>query len=367
MRIVLTGGGTGGHLIPLIAVARKIKEKVPDAEFLFVGPDGKMEKEIMEKAGVRAKKILAGKIRRYFSPLNFLDVFKIPIGIVQALFHLLAFMPDAIFSKGGYGSLPVVIAGWIYRIPVLIHESDANPGMANSVLAKFAKRVAVSYPEAEKYFPADQVVLTGNPVREDITRGDASRAREKIHFTESKKVIFVVGGSQGSKFINDKLLNILPELLHKYQIIHQTGENNFKEVEHVAGELGIKSGREGYYPIAFYGDEISDILALSDLVISRASANTVSEIAACQKPAILIPLSSAAGDHQRMNAYSIAKNGGCVVLEEGNLGEHMLMAKIDEIMNNEELRAKLSQNIRAFYHPDATDRIAEGILGMIKS
>jgi UDP-N-acetylglucosamine--N-acetylmuramyl-(pentapeptide) pyrophosphoryl-undecaprenol N-acetylglucosamine transferase len=369
MRIVLTGGGTGGHLVPLVTVAEKIKEKVPDCDFLFIGPGGKMEREIMDRAGIRSKKVMAGKIRRYFSFQNFIDVFKIPIGIVQALFHLLAFMPDAIFSKGGYASLPVVLAGWIYRVPILIHESDANPGLANSVLAKFSKRVAVSYPQAEIYFPADQVVLTGNPVRADINKGDVLRAREKFHLTETKKVIFVVGGSQGARFINNRILSILPKLLHKYQVIHQTGENNFEEVKHLAAsEAGIKVGHgaEGYFPIAFYKDELNDILAVSDLVISRASANTISEIAANAKPAILIPLENSASDHQRMNAYAIAKTGGCVVLEENNLGEHMLLEKIEEIMDNEELRAKLSQNIKAFYHADATERIADGVLGMIK-
>lgn len=353
-------------MVPLATVAKKIKEKVPDSEFLFIGPNGKMEKEIMEKAGIRTKNILAGKMRRYFSLKNLIDFFKVPIGIVQALFHLLVFMPDAIFSKGGYASLPVVLAGWAYRIPVLIHESDANPGMANSMLAKFSERVAVSYPEAEIYFPPDQVVLTGNPVREEIKNGDKARAREMFHLNESKKVIFVVGGSQGARNINNKVLNILPELLRSYQIIHQTGENNFEEVKRISGELGIKVGREGYCPVAFVGDEMADILAVSDLVISRAGAGSISEISANGKPSIIIPLTNSANNHQRMNAYSIAKKGGCVVLEENNLGEHMLMAKIDEIMNNEELRNKLSKNIQTFYYPDATERIAEGVLGMIK-
>lgn len=366
MRIVLTGGGTGGHLIPLVTVARKIKEKVPDCNFLFMGPGGKMEREIMGGAGVRSKKVMAGKMRRYFSALNLLDIFKIPVGIVQALWYLLFFMPDAIFSKGGYASLPVVLAGWIYRIPVLIHESDSNPGMANSMLAKFSKRVAVSYPEAQKYFPADQVVLTGNPLREDIDKGDIQKARAMFSLVDSKKTILVIGGSQGSRNINNKILNILPELLRKYQVIHQTGENNFEEVKQIAGELGIKAGHDGYFPIAFYGDEIKDLLAASDMAISRAGASNISELAATGKPSIIIPLSASANNHQHMNAYSIAKTGGCIVLEENNLGEHMLLSKINEIMENEELRAKLSANIRAFYHPDAAQRIADGILGMIK-
>jgi UDP-N-acetylglucosamine--N-acetylmuramyl-(pentapeptide) pyrophosphoryl-undecaprenol N-acetylglucosamine transferase len=366
MRIVLTGGGTGGHLFPLIAVAAKIKEKNPEVEFLFIGPDGKMEKEIMGATGVRMKKIVAGKRRRYFSPLNFLDFFKTPIGVLQSLWHLLVFMPDAVFGKGGYGSFPVVLAAWAYRIPVLIHESDSRPGTANIVMSKFAKRVAIGYAEAEKYFPSGQAVLTGNPVRSDINQGNAENARQTFHLLSSKKVIFIEGGSQGAKNINDKILNILPELLRKYQLIHQTGEKNFDEVKRHAGELGTKAGYEGYHPVAFYGDEIKDILAVADLVISRAGAGSISEIAACGKASILIPLPTSANDHQRMNAYSIAKVGGCVVIEEGNLGENMLMDKIDEIMEKEDLAKKLSETIALFHHPDAADRIAEGILGMIK-
>ena len=366
MKIVLTSGDSGGHIIPLIAVARKIKEKALDTEFMFIGPNGKLEKRLMEAEGIATKSVMTGKLRRYFSLKNFVDVFRIPMGIIQALWHLLWFMPDAIFSKGGCASLPVVIAGWVYRIPVLIHESDAKPGMANSLLAKFSTRVAVSYPSAESYFPAEQVVITGSPLRDDINQGDKDNAIKMFSLTESKKTIFVWGGSQGAKPINDKILEVLPELLRKYQVIHQAGENNFEEVVKRAGELGIKNGREGYHALPFIGEELKDILAVTDLVISRAGSSSISEIAANGKPAIIIPLENSGNDHQRMNAYSIAKIGGCIVLEEGNLGEHMLLGKIDEIMNNEELRNKLTENIKAFYHPDAASRIAEGIIGMIK-
>jgi len=365
MRIVLTGGGTGGHLVPLVTVAKKFKEKNPETEFLFLGPDGQLEGKIIGEAGIPMKKIPAGKLRRYFSFQYFLDVFKVPIGIIKSLWILFAFMPDAIFSKGGYATLPVVLVGWIYRIPVLVHESDATPGMANAFLSRFAERVAVSYPQAEKYFNEKKVVVTGSPLREEITAGDVAAGRSRFSLSDSKKVLFIYGGSQGARNINNKILNILPELLHKYQIIHQTGMENYEEVVKKAGELGIKAGREGYHPVAFVGEEIKDILAAADLVISRAGSSSIAEIAANGKPAIIIPLAVAANDHQRMNAYAIAKGGGCVVLEEDNLGENMLLRNIDEILGNEELRNKLSTNIRSFYQPDAAERIVEGIMGMI--
>lgn len=367
MKIVLTGGGTGGHIVPLVAVARKIKEKKPEAEFLFIGPNGKLEKKIMSAENIPMKSVMAGKMRRYASIFNFFDLFKIPLGIVQALWHLLINMPDAIFSKGGYASFPVVVVGWIYRIPILIHESDANPGLANSMLAKFSNRVAVSYPEAEKNFPADQAVLTGNPLREDIAKGDPQKARELFGISNSKKNIFIWGGSQGAGIINERVAEILPVLTKKYNVIHQTGEKNFEAAKHRAGVMGIKAGREGYYPSPFFGPELKDILAFSDLIVSRAGSNSISEIAANAKPAIIIPIENSSSSHQRMNAYAIAKTGGCEVLEEGNLGEDMLLETIEKIIGNEALKNKLVSNIRTFYHPDAADRIAEGVIGMIEN
>ncbi len=366
MKIVLTGGGTGGHIIPLLAVAQKIKEKNPQVQFMFIGPKGKMEKKLMESQNIPARYVLVGKLRRYFSFHYITDFFKIPLGIIQALWYLLVFMPDAIFSKGGYASFPVVVAGWLYRIPTLIHDSDANPGLANSILAKFVNRVAVSYPRAEKYFLARKVVLTGNPLRADIAQGNAEKARKMFSFLDSKKVIFVWGGSQGAQAINNKILDILPELLKKYQVIHQTGDRNFEEVKHKVGELGIKIGRDGYVALPFIKEELKDVFALADLIISRSGSNSISEIAANGKPSIIIPLKNSANNHQRMNAYAVAKMGGCIVLEESNLGAHMFLEKIDEIMENDELREKIKKNIKFFYHPDAAEKIAEGILGMIK-
>jgi len=366
MRIVLTGGASGGHLTPLVVVARKIKEKRPDVEFIFIGPGGKMEQEIIGKEGIPMRNIMVGKMRRYFSFHNFVDSVKVPLGVIQCLALLLYYMPDAVFSKGGHASFPVVVVAWLYRIPIFTHESDARPGVANSMLGKLCNRIAISYAEAEKYFLSSKTVLTGTPVRDDINRGSAASAREKYNLLESKKTILVLGGSQGARSINNKILNILPELMSKYQVIHQTGQNNFEEVKHKAGELGFKAGHEGYWALPFIGDDLKDIFAVSDLVISRAGSTFISEIAANGKPSILIPLGTSANGHQSMNAFALARVGACIVLEEDNLGEHLLLKNIDDIMNDQELRDKLSTNIVSFYHPDAAEKIAEGILGMIE-
>ncbi len=364
MRIVLTGGGSGGHVFPLIAVARKIKEKIgSEAEFLYIGSGADIEKEMMDKEGISAKHVLAGKRRRYFSLRNFIDFFKIPAGIIQSLWMLLRYMPDVVFSKGGYVSVPVALAAWVYRIPVIIHESDAVPGTANQIIAKFCRHIIVAYPEARQYFESRATALWGNPVRENINQGNIEKARQIFHFTESKPTVLVMGGSQGSRIINEAIIKILPKILFRTQVIHQTGEKNYDEVVHKAAEQGIKAGREGYYPVKFLGDEeIKEAYALADLVISRAGAGSIAEIAANKKPSILIPLENSANDHQRMNAYALAKIGGALVLEETNLGEHIFLEKIEKILDDNELREKMAREINFFHHPQAAEHIAAGVI-----
>lgn len=369
MRIVLTGGGTGGHLTPLVAVAEKIKAKLgSEAQLLYIGSGAEMERKIMGEEGIPAKFVMSGKMRRYFSFQNFIDVFKIPIGFVQALWILLRFMPDAVFSKGGYVAVPIVLAAWIYRIPVLMHESDSAPGTANQFLAKFATRIAVAYPSAEEYFPKEKTALVGNPIRPQVMQGDALILRKELGFTESKKTILIIGGSQGSQVINDAVVKILPQLLAHYQIIHQTGEANYQDVVREAGFMGTKAGHGGYYPTPFMNaNKLRDAFALSDLVISRAGAAFITEIAANAKPTILIPISRSANDHQRMNAYALAKIGAALVLEETNLGEHILIEKIDKILNDDQLYFGMMEKIKTFYHPNAADVIANGIIEIARS
>lgn len=364
MRIVLTGGFTGGHLFPLVAVAKKIKEKLgSEASILYVGSGAKIEKDVMAEEGIPAKYVMAGKMRRYFSLLNFVDFFKVPIGIIQALWILLVFMPDVIFSKGGYVAIPIVIAAWVYRIPIIIHESDAIPGTANRILEKFSDRVVISYPSTQSYFPASKTALWGNPVRNGVNEGNKEEARKNFSFTESKPVVFIFGGSQGSQIINDAVVRILPQMLQFVQVIHQTGESNYENVVRMAGEQGIKAGREGYWVSGFMNfEQIQQAFALADLVVSRAGANNIAEIAANSKPSVLVPLEHSAQDHQRMNAYEIAKVGGTLVLEESNLGENMFWEKIQKILFDEELKKNMGAKINAFYHPQAADNIAEGII-----
>lgn len=369
MRIVLTGGGTGGHLTPLIAIAKQIRQKLgPEADILYIGSGAEMEKKMMGEENIPVKFVQSGKMRRYFSLQNFVDFFRVPIGFFQSLWILLKYMPDAVFSKGGYVAIPVVLAAWVYRIPVMIHESDSIPGAANQFLARFAKRIAVAYPSATGYFPKEKTALIGNPIRFQVVEGDPVMMRNQLNFTEGKKTILVLGGSQGSKVINDAIVKILPKLLRQYQIIHQTGEANFADVEKEAAYMGVKSGHGGYFAVPFMNsNQIRDSFALSDLVISRAGATFITEIAANAKPAILIPIAESANDHQRMNAYSLAKVGAAMVLEESNLGENILIEKIGNILDNQELYRAMSEKIKVFHHPNAAEVAANAMIEIAKS
>jgi UDP-N-acetylglucosamine--N-acetylmuramyl-(pentapeptide) pyrophosphoryl-undecaprenol N-acetylglucosamine transferase len=368
MRIILTGGGTAGHITPLVSVADKLREKLGSkAEFLYIGSGVEMEEKIMGEAGIPMKKVPSGKIRRYFSMMNFFDFFKIPAGFVKSLWILFDFMPDVIFSKGGYVSIPVVLAAWVYKIPIMIHDSDSIPGKANQFLSKFSNRIGIAYPSAEDYFPKEITALVGNPIREKVTGGDAEGFRQKLEFTEAKKTILILGGSQGSQIINDAIVKILPQLLFYYQIIHQTGKANFSDVESKAGYMGIKTGHEGYYATPFMDiSELRDAFALADLVISRAGATFITEIAANGKPAILVPITVSANDHQRLNAFELANIGAAFMLEETNLGENMLFEKIGAILNDDELRRGMIEKIKTFYHPNAAENIANSIIEIAK-
>jgi UDP-N-acetylglucosamine--N-acetylmuramyl-(pentapeptide) pyrophosphoryl-undecaprenol N-acetylglucosamine transferase len=375
-RIVLTGGISGGHTFPLVAVARALRKQFPPAsptggegvEFLFLGPQGRFEVEAMTKENIPTHHIATGKWRRYFSFQNFTDLFRIPVGFVQALSQLYAFMPEAVFSKGGAASVPVVLAARVLRIPVVLHDSDAVAGRANRFLSRFAERIAIAYPSAKQYFPERKTAITGNPVREEIMAGDADRAAAAYGLSRERQTLLVLGGSQGAYFLNAALLKILPDLLSRdVQVIHQSGADNYEAIEQAIAAHDEPLPNSSYYVIKpfFQAEELADAFALSTLVLSRAGAGSIAEIAAVKKPSILVPLASAANDEQRMNAYDVAEVGGALVLEEANMGKNMLFENILELLGHPETLASMSEKINAFHHPDAADAIASGIREII--
>lgn len=366
-RIVLTGGLSGGHTFPLIAVARALSaEAEGDAEFLFLGSRGPFEERAMQEAGIACRFIVTAKWRRYFSFQNYIDLFKLPFAFVQALWYLLWFMPDAVFSKGGAASVPIAVAAWIYRIPILLHDSDAVAGKANRFVARFADRIAIAYENARQYFPANKIALTGNPVRESILKGDATRGRESFGFTADRPILLVIGGSLGAERLNKATVRMVPDLLLVgYQVAHLTGENHVATVQEEAVSLGIKPA-SGYVALPFLSaEELADAYAMASIVISRAGAGTIAELAALAKTTILVPLPTAANDEQRKNAYEIEQHGGAVVVEERNLGSHLLMNIIKDIIDHPDQSKAMGEAFRKYFsHPEAAVSIARGLMSL---
>lgn len=364
-RVVLTGGLSGGHTFPLIAVARALEREMHgDVEFLFMGSRGAFEDKAMADAGIPCKFILTAKWRRYFSIQNYIDLFKLPVAFVQALWHLLWFMPDAIFSKGGAASVPIALAAALYRIPILLHDSDAVAGRANRFVSRYATRIAIAYEKARQYFPANKIALTGNPIREEILAGDAERGRQQLGFVADRPILLVIGGSLGAEQLNKNIIRMLPELLAKgYQILHLTGERNFASVQQEAAALGIQPG-SGYVALPFLPAlELADVYAFATIVISRAGAGTIAELAALAKPSILVPLGTAANNEQRENAYEISRRGGAVVIEEANLGGHIVLEVLADMIAHPDRLKTMGEAFRqSYYHPDAAQLLARGLM-----
>lgn len=343
MKILLTGGGTGGHLIPLLSVVSEIRKRDGAAEFLFVGPKSDFNEDL-KSAGIEFREVKAGKIRRYFSWENFTDIFKVLIGTDEAFFHILRFKPDVIFSKGGFASFPAVLAASYLRIPILTHESDTVPGFANKLIGKFASKIFISFSETRDYFPDSKIIFSGNPIREDILQGDKARARKFFAFEDDLPVLMVFGGSQGAQRINEILKESLEEILQKFQVIHICGTKNFEEIKTKFSSLSIQNkNRYKVYP--YLHDEMKDAFAISDFVISRAGANSLSEIVALRKPSLIIPLPSAANNHQYHNARYFADENLVLMLEEKDLDKNKFLEKIEELQNR---KREITDNLKKY-------------------
>jgi UDP-N-acetylglucosamine--N-acetylmuramyl-(pentapeptide) pyrophosphoryl-undecaprenol N-acetylglucosamine transferase len=353
MRLVLSGGGTGGHIIPNIALIHELRERFPagkasasataaqagekpQLEILYIGGVNGMEQAMIAEIDVPFVAITCGKLRRYFSWKNFVDFFKVPVGIIQSLAILLKFRPDVIFCKGGFVSFPVAVAGWMLRIPVVLHESDVSPGLANSLCARFASVICVSFEESKKYFgKKKKTVVTGNPVRRELIYADKEAGLEFLHFTPALPVVLIMGGSSGAEFINKLAWRNLEYLLQHYQIAHLCGRNNVQLsnelLQHLKPEHHKNLSR--YRAFEFLENELKDVYAAADVIVSRAGAISLAELDFFEKPVILIPLGTAAsrGD-QILNAEVFAKDHLAKVLHEGEFSDLEFMDDIHELM-----------------------------------
>ena len=323
-RIILTGGGTAGHVTPNIALLPRLKELGYDIQ--YIGSYTGIEKELIEPFGIPYHGISSGKLRRYFSVQNFTDPFRVLKGFREAHKLIRQLKPDVIFSKGGFVSVPVVLAGKRCKVPVIIHESDMTPGLANKIAIPSAAKVCCNFPETLKSLPEGKAVLTGSPIRQELLSGNKIAAMDMCHFTSDKPVILVIGGSLGAVAVNNAVREALPELLKDFQIIHLCGKGKMDE--------SLKDV-EGYCQFEYIKNELRDLFALADVVISRAGANAICELLALHKPNLLIPLSANAsrGD-QILNARSFERQGFSLVLEEEQLTKETLLAAVKNLYEN---------------------------------
>ena len=372
MKILFTGGGTAGHLFPIIALVREIRKLGLDLDFFYLGPKDEFGSILLSQEGIKIKRILAGKIRRYLGWKSILQnifdiLFKVPLGFIQSFFHVFFLAPDLIFSKGGYGSVSSVLTGWLLQVPIFLHESDVAPGLANRFLSKFTPEVFVSFSVSQtEYFSEKKMVSLGNPIRKEILEGSPEKAKKLFNLQGEKPLILVLGGSQGSQKINDMVLAILPEILANFELIHQTGYKNFKEVEAEAKVIITKELEKYYHPFPFLKEiELKQAYQVAELVVSRAGSGSIFEIAAVGKPAILIPLDNAAQNHQVKNAYAYAESGACLVMEEVNLTPHFFLEKIKFLFSRPEELQKMAQKAREFSQPDSAKTIAEYIVNYL--
>lgn len=369
LRIMLCGGGTGGHVLPLVAVARAIKKLNPTSEIYFVGPE-EFSLNALREEGVTVKTIIAaGKIRRYFSFKNIWEVIKIPFAFIQSLIVVASINPNVVLGKGSYGSVLPVLAADILFKKTIIHESDAIPGLANRFLAYITDNVAISFEETRKFFPNKNVYVTGNPVRLkyiDLTKEEAQKV---ISFSPTEGIpslrsyaqytIFISGGSQGAQRINNAILKALDSLLEKYFIIWSVGKNNYDSIKHKT------SNKNNLKLVAFLNEkELASAYILCDLAIGRAGAGTIFELAAFGKPSILIPLERKGGD-QPVNAFSYTKTGASFLLKECDLDN--LKETIEKTLNNSGGLSSMSQNAKKFGKIEAANSLAKILLDLAKN
>ena len=373
MKIVFAGGATGGHFYPLIAVAEEVRiiareRRLIAPKLYYIAPTA-FDTEALFENEIAYIPCPAGKWRRYFSLQNYLDIFVTLGGIVSALMTLFGIYPDVVFSKGGYASVPVTIAARILGIPVIIHESDVQPGRANLLASKWAYRIAVAFDQTAAFFPAKvrgKLARTGIPIRSAVRHPLAEGAREELNLDPKAPVVFIIGGSSGAQSINEVVLSALPELVETANVIHQTGRDLHAGVEGTAKVILAKSPNASRYHAFPYLNGLSMRRAsgAADLVVSRAGMTAVAEIAIWGKPAILIPIPEGVSHDQRTNAYAYAKTGAASVLEEQNLSPHVLVSEIRRILGDASVRAAMSTASASFANTEAGKIIAEELIAL---
>ena len=370
-RILVTGGGTSGHISPALAIIETLRQLAPAAQFLYIGSHKGLERQLVESAGVPFVAISTGKLRRYISPENLVDQFRIPVGLAQSLFHIKRFKPDVVLATGGYVTVPPVVAAGLQKVPVLIHEQTVQVGLANRINARFARRIALSWEGAlSSLSPRAREIawVAGNPVRASIFGGTSAEAIRYFGLSdENLPTIYVTGGSLGARVINRAVEQCLPDLLERARVIHQCGEQSAERESDfdrlTRARLVLPAHLQARYALTkFVRDELRDVLALADLVIGRAGAGTVTEMCAVGKPALYVPLVPTGGDEQTKNAQMVVNAGAARILKQADCdGENLLKAVEEMLRDTRDLRG-MGEAARKLAKPAAARDIARAVL-----
>lgn len=367
MRIVLAGGGTGGHFYPLVAVAQALQEisserTLIEPELIYIGPEP-FDAVALQEHDIVYRPSPAGKLRRYTSALNILDFFKSGIGIFRSTLLLYSLYPDAVFSSGGFAAFPTLVAARLLNIPVIIYDADARPGRVSLWSGKFARKIAIAHMEAAAFFPEkirDRIARTGHPIRKEIVSPAKEGGHEFLKLDKSVPTIMIMGGSQGARAINEVVIDALPDLVQRYNIVHQAGKANYQEALGVS-KLILKDNphAERYRVFGLLNTlAIRMSAGVSSVILARAGSGTIYEIASWGIPAILVPIPEDISHDQTQNAFSYARAGGAVVIEQRNLTPHILVAEIDRLIQDQPKLAEMRSAASAYARPDAAHKIA---------
>lgn len=366
MRILISGGGTGGHIYPALAVARELQTRY-NAEILYLGDENGLETQIVPEAGLPMATITAGKLRRYLSLRTFTDLGRIPVGMAQALRHVQRFEPDAAFTSGGYVSVPAGLAARIEGAPLVMHQQDVPPNLANRLLKPFATRISVSFSDSLRYFPRKRTMLAGNPVREEILAmvgADAAALKRQLGFSPDLPLLLVTGGSQGARHLNQVVVAALPELLMRCQVLHVSGKLTHTETNRAAARqlapLPALAARYKLYP--YLNEEMPAALAASDVALCRSGASTLTELATLGLPSVLVPLPPGfTGSPQTVNAEMFRRAGAAEMVLDRDLTPERLGAALYPLLDNAPWRALMASATRTLAHPNAAATIAEAV------
>lgn len=368
MKILFTGGGSGGHFYPIIAIAEAIHDLVRERKLLepslyYAAPDP-YDRELLLANNIVFVPTAAGKMRNYFSLLNIIDYFKTGWGTLRSVLRVFFLYPDVVMGTGGYASFPTLLAARLFRIPVIIYATDIEPSRVNTWAGKFAVKVAISFPEAEKFFLKEKVAFTGNPIRKAVLVPAREGAHEFLKLKREIPVLLILGGSQGAVALNEVILSALPQLVQKYQIVHQTGTYNLKDMSGRAAIVLANSEFADRYKSFGYLNDLAIRMSAgaANLVISRAGAGGIFEIAAWGLPSIIVPIPEPISHDQTKNAFAYARTGACVVIDQNNLTAGVLLSEIERILTKPDIARTMSEAARSFSRADAAKTIANALL-----